>query len=287
MPKHIIIKGGQPIGAPPNWDADKHGTCEALNVLIEETDGFRSFTSAYRMTPAEQQALAAGGELFLRILAHQHPVISMWVQNAGIAEPVGIGLEFDHTSDQVDAAETPGIDRMLLEIGFKAMMDELDAQAEQRSNSPEIGDPDEVGQVWMKGVFSMRSALEVAIEAMGASQTQQRRLRAEKGIIELPVMTLEALAAEHQAREAISGINPATAIVDEIAAREPDYGKERKLPEGLTCADCQNGKRCDGLFGAVRRGFTACDFWPSRFNPIQPVDLGPHGDEEPEKGDKA
>lgn len=204
MPKHIIIKGGQPIGAPKNWDADKHGTCEALCVLIEEADGFRSFTSAYRMTPAEQQALAGGGELFLRILAHQHPVISMWVQNAGIAEPVGIGLEFDHTSDQTDPAETPGIDRMLLEIGFQAMMDELDAQAEQRSNSPEIGDPDEVGQVWMKGVFSMRAALEVALEAMGASQADRRRARETGKTIDLPVMTLEAVAAEHQAQNEIA-----------------------------------------------------------------------------------
>lgn len=60
-------------------------------------------------------------------------------------------------------------------------------------------------------------------------------------------------------------INPAAAIVAEIASREPDYGKERKLPEGMTCAECQHGRRCDGLFGAIRKGFTACDFWPSRF----------------------
>ncbi len=47
--------------------------------------------------------------------------------------------------------------------------------------------------------------------------------------------------------------------------KEPDYHAEMKLPEGITCADCRNAERCDMLFGAVRRGFTSCDFWPSRF----------------------
>ncbi len=47
---------------------------------------------------------------------------------------------------------------------------------------------------------------------------------------------------------------------------EPDYHAEMRLPEGKTCADCVHGPRCDGLFGAVRRGFTSCDFWPSRFS---------------------
>jgi hypothetical protein len=48
-------------------------------------------------------------------------------------------------------------------------------------------------------------------------------------------------------------------------AREPDYDPEKRLPDGLTCSDCAHGPRCDGLFGAVRRRFTSCDFWPSRF----------------------
>lgn len=46
---------------------------------------------------------------------------------------------------------------------------------------------------------------------------------------------------------------------------EPDYARERRLPTGITCASCVHAKRCDALFGAVRRGFTSCDFWPSRF----------------------
>lgn len=46
---------------------------------------------------------------------------------------------------------------------------------------------------------------------------------------------------------------------------EPDYAAERRLPEGKTCADCAHGPRCNALFGAVRRGFTSCDWWPSKF----------------------
>lgn len=47
--------------------------------------------------------------------------------------------------------------------------------------------------------------------------------------------------------------------------REPDYAAEMRLPEGKTCADCFHGPRCDGLFGALKRGFTSCDFWPRRY----------------------
>lgn len=54
------------------------------------------------------------------------------------------------------------------------------------------------------------------------------------------------------------------------AMAEPNYEAERKLPAGLTCADCRHGARCDALFGAIRRGFTSCDFWPSRFAALTP-----------------
>jgi hypothetical protein len=50
--------------------------------------------------------------------------------------------------------------------------------------------------------------------------------------------------------------------------QEPNYEMERRLPAGITCAACRHGSRCDGLFGAVRRGFTSCDFWPSRFKAL-------------------
>jgi len=49
-------------------------------------------------------------------------------------------------------------------------------------------------------------------------------------------------------------------------SKEPDYRAEMRLPAGKTCADCRNGEHCNALFGAVRRRFTSCDFWPSRFS---------------------
>lgn len=50
-----------------------------------------------------------------------------------------------------------------------------------------------------------------------------------------------------------------------IEGLEPNYSTEMSLPQGKTCADCMHGPVCDGLFGAVKRAFTSCDFWPSRF----------------------
>jgi hypothetical protein len=54
-------------------------------------------------------------------------------------------------------------------------------------------------------------------------------------------------------------------LADRIERAEPNYVAERQLPRGMTCAACVHGSRCDGLFGAVRKAFTSCDFWPSRF----------------------
>lgn len=52
-----------------------------------------------------------------------------------------------------------------------------------------------------------------------------------------------------------------------MSAPESDYAAERRLPSGKTCAAFVHGQRCDGLFGAVRKAFTSCDFWPSRYRP--------------------
>lgn len=53
------------------------------------------------------------------------------------------------------------------------------------------------------------------------------------------------------------------------------YEANRKLPEGKTCVDCAHGSRCDGLFGAVRRKFTSCDFYPSKYFPITILEKRP------------
>lgn len=59
------------------------------------------------------------------------------------------------------------------------------------------------------------------------------------------------------------GVDP----IQRPAVAPTNYNADMRLPEGRTCADCVNGTTCDALFGAVRRKFTSCDFWPSRFRP--------------------
>ena len=209
MPKNIPIEGGVPIGAPLNWNPDKHGPCGTLNVLIRPpeaaADGLPWMTSAYRLTPAEQACMAHGGVLFLSIVGQAHPVISMWTQDI-LGGVVGDGIEIgDEPAITAAGAEDAGKNK-ILEIGFAAMMQELDLQAEQRANSPEIGDADPAGQVWLKGTFAMRDALAVALEAIGGHLQAERLLNGtgEGGnIVDLPVMTLEAVGAEAQAVSAL------------------------------------------------------------------------------------
>lgn len=52
-------------------------------------------------------------------------------------------------------------------------------------------------------------------------------------------------------------------------AQEPDYSAGRRLPVGETRTGCAHSSRCDVPFGAVRRGFTSCDFWLSRYIPVR------------------
>ena len=49
---------------------------------------------------------------------------------------------------------------------------------------------------------------------------------------------------------------------------KPDYQAEMRLPEGGTCADCQNARRCVA-FGFSRSDATDCDFHPSRYRAAQ------------------
>lgn len=45
--------------------------------------------------------------------------------------------------------------------------------------------------------------------------------------------------------------------------------QDMELPEGKTCKDCVNFRRCSGLFGA-KETWTTCDFAPSRFREVTP-----------------
>ena len=237
MPKNIPIEGGQPIGAPQGWDAEKHGPCGTLQVAtIQEPGAYPRMITAHRFTEMERMAILNDGEaaLFLSILGTTHPVISMWLQD-GRGQPVGDGLEIGQGEAIAKAAQTS--DTPLVEIGFAAMFAELEAQAEQRSNSPDIGDPDPAGQIWMKGIFAMKDAFAVGLEAVGLHLAQGRKA-AESETVELPVMTLQAVAAEAQARDALgmppAGILKTTGTVD----RDPFVIGDPL--EGLdTCVDCQ------------------------------------------------
>lgn len=234
MPKNIPIEGGLPIGAPQGWDAEKHGPCGTLNVqTVQEPGEYPRMITAYRLTDAEQRAIFGGGQLFLSILGTKHPVISMWIQD-GEGQPVGDGLQVGDGDAIAKAAQTS--DTPLVEIGFAAMFAELEAQAEQRSNSPDIGDPDEAGQIWMKGIFAMKDAFAVGLEAVGQHLAAGGKA-AEPETLELPVMTLESVAAEAQAHQAIAKAQPGEASGDPfvIGELEPKNGYRTY---GRLCPSC-------------------------------------------------
>ena len=261
MPKNLPIEGGRPIGAPANWDVEKHGPCGTLNVLIQppsaETNHLPRLTSAYRLTPAEHQAMA-DGVLFLSIVAQQHPVISMWVQDSK-GTPIGDGILVGDADTIAHAAADGSDDTRLLEIGFAAMMAELDLQAEQRSNQPEIGEADPIGQTWMKGTFALKDALAVALEAIGTDLAAQRTARPPDEVVEIPIMTLEALGAQAQAEQAIDGIQRLRDAGFEVTETEDTVRVSGSL-EDLARFNCPKCPKC---------GNTG-----TRFDTDQPCDCG-------------
>lgn len=67
------------LGAPPNWDPEKDGSCGHLPVRDEVIDGLPYMTSRWEPTPAELADLNAGRPLELRIIGRNHPVVSLVV----------------------------------------------------------------------------------------------------------------------------------------------------------------------------------------------------------------
>lgn len=219
MPQNVKIDGGIPIGAPQDWDPEKHGQCGTLDVLVREGErGWPELVTAYRFTPAEMDVIAKGeGNLFLCIVGASHPVISMWIQNG--QEPVGDGIQTGDAPDLLRAANSAIIEAQddVLQAAWQAMVAELEAQAEQRTNAPDIGDPDPVGQIYMNGVFGLKAGLQVALEAAG-KQLQANR-QPQGHTLDLPVMTLQSVAAEAQVAEALSGGGKPTPSADFEAGR--------------------------------------------------------------------
>jgi hypothetical protein len=58
------------LGAPLDWDSEKHGNCVRLWVRAEGG----TYASAWEPTPDELDALNAGGSVVLTIVGGQPPV---------------------------------------------------------------------------------------------------------------------------------------------------------------------------------------------------------------------
>lgn len=70
-----LDKPDRSLGAPPNWNAERDGVCNTLDIW--DRDG--AMISGWRPTPEELAKLNAGDPLFLHILGASHPVVSMSV----------------------------------------------------------------------------------------------------------------------------------------------------------------------------------------------------------------
>lgn len=63
------------FGAPNGWDAEKHGECSVLPVLLwKDGDGLTTMTSVWEFTPEERLAIANGAKIALNCVGGQPPV---------------------------------------------------------------------------------------------------------------------------------------------------------------------------------------------------------------------
>lgn len=68
----IMINGATNIfKAPANWDAEKHGECDALAVRVDQG----VYQSAWKPTEEEVAALKAGGHVVISIVGSQPPFV--------------------------------------------------------------------------------------------------------------------------------------------------------------------------------------------------------------------
>lgn len=66
------------LGAPNDWDAEKHGECGGLPIAFDPSSG--AMTSCWVLEPEDIAALAAGGRVYLTVFANRHPVVAMAVK---------------------------------------------------------------------------------------------------------------------------------------------------------------------------------------------------------------
>jgi hypothetical protein len=62
------------LGAPPDWATQTGDNCVALHARRVTEDGLVIFESAWEPTPAEIEAINAGGSIVLRVVGGQPPV---------------------------------------------------------------------------------------------------------------------------------------------------------------------------------------------------------------------
>jgi hypothetical protein len=66
------------LGAPADWDGDL-SKCNVLPIIDVDTDQGPFMVSAWEPTPAELEAINAGGSIQLWISGTGHPVVSLTV----------------------------------------------------------------------------------------------------------------------------------------------------------------------------------------------------------------
>lgn len=227
MPNHFPIEGGKSTHKPEGWDEATQGPCDTLSVLYRVVDGLPTMTSAWRFGPAELSTLAAaGGTMFLSIHGTRHPVISVWVQDAsGAYVPADAPAESEPAQDVARFASVDEGARLI--AGLDAFYDELEEQAE---GAPELGDIDGAGQVWLSGTFNLKAALEAAFEAAMPAGAN--------GLVELPVLTLNGLAAEARVAARLAIVRDAAAAAcddtgSNVHPLKKPVGDEHKTGAGV------------------------------------------------------
>lgn len=68
------------LGAPADWDPEKHGTCGILPIRDEpHGPGVNRMVSAWLPTPEEIALMAQGAPIYLYIVGPSHPVVALSV----------------------------------------------------------------------------------------------------------------------------------------------------------------------------------------------------------------
>lgn len=89
-----------------------------------------------------------------------------------------------------------------LEGAYEAALGEIERQATERENGPDMGDPDQSGQLWVKGTFNVKEIIEAAIQGYHAADKADEDGQPER-TVQVPVTTLEALAAQAQVEKTL------------------------------------------------------------------------------------